>query len=173
MLGYNTTLAFRPHAGTIPSQPSIGKALESLEIQLPTPRLGPSPAPGGDKGSDEPHFIKEATMHLISSTATFMLSSPLMHTTIDITHINATAFYHGDTVGKIVYDGDLKVPPGDSETPRLPVDWNLGSVGYDAIKKALGGILRLKAFAHVGVRIGQYEDRIWYRGKGIGANIRL
>ena len=166
--GYNTSLTFRPHAGTIPSQPSLGKALESLEIEIPTPRLGGPQQPG-----NETHFIKEATMHLISSTANFVLESPLSHTTIHLTHINATAFYHEDAVGKILYDGDLVVPPGDSETPKLPVDWSLDSVGYEAIKNALGGTLRLKAFAYVGVRIGEYQDRIWYRGKSIGAKVRI
>lgn len=112
-------------------------------------------------------------MHLISSTATFVLASPLTHTTVDITHINATAYYHEDSVGVILYDGDIQVPPGESETPKLPVDWSLGSVGYDAIKNALGGTLKLKAFAHVGVRIGRFQERIWYQGRGIGANVRL
>ena len=112
-------------------------------------------------------------MHLVSSTANFVLASPLKHTTIDITHINATAYYHDDAVGKILYDGDLEVPPGESETPKLPVDWSLDSVGYDAIKSALGGTLKLKAFAYVGVRIGAFQERIWYRGRSIGAKVRL
>lgn len=112
-------------------------------------------------------------MHLISSTANFILTSPLTHTTIHLTHINATAFYHADAVGQICYDGDLEVPPGESETPKLPIEWSPGSVGYDAIKSALGGTLRLKAIAHVGVRIGQFQERIWYRGRSIGAKVRL
>ena len=173
--GDNTTLTLKPHTGTIPSQPQLGKALESLEIELPTPRLGtrPPPSDGEGDGDDEPHFIKEATMHLFTSTANFILASPLTHTVLHLTHINATAFYQGDAVGKILYDGDLEVPPGESETPKLPVDWDLGSVGYEAIKNALGGTLKLKAFAHVGVRIGKYTDQIWFRGRSIGAKVRL
>ena len=46
-------------------------------------------------------------------------------------------------------------------------------MGYDAVKKALGGRLKLKAEADVGVRIGEWGERIWYKGKGIGAKIRL
>ncbi|KAL9080950.1 MAG: hypothetical protein Q9159_007470 [Coniocarpon cinnabarinum] len=138
--GYNTTLSFRPHAGTIPSQPSLGKALQSLSVEIPTPRLGESPDPGHGSRHDQPHFIKEATMHLVSSSADFVLMSPLTQTTIDIMHLNATAFYHGEAVGQIEYDGVLEVPPGESETPRLPVEWSLGSVGYEAIKNALGAL---------------------------------
>ena len=112
-------------------------------------------------------------MHLLSSTAEFTLQSPLKETTIYMTSINATAFYKEDRVGTIAYDLPLAIPPGISVTPRLPVDWSLGSVGYDAVKKALGGQLKLQAVADVGVRIGEWEEAIWYQGKGIGAKIRL
>ena len=112
-------------------------------------------------------------MHLITSTAIFTLLSPLQYSTLYITHINATAFYHGDDVGRIEYDEVIEVPPGATKTPRLPVQWSLGSVGYDAIKNGLGGSLRLNAKATVGVRIGKFEETVWFVGAGIGAKIRL
>ena len=112
-------------------------------------------------------------MHLISSTATFTLMSPLRTSTIYVTYINATAFYKGDEVGDILYDLPFAVPPGEIMTPRLPVGWSLGSVGYDAIRRALGGKLRLRARATVGLRLGDWEERLWFQGQGIGANVRL
>ena len=112
-------------------------------------------------------------MHLVTSTATFVLVSPLQHTTLYLTNVNATAFYHGDAVGMIHYDEPLEVPPGSTETPRIPVDWSLSSVGYDAVVKALGGMLKLSAEADVAVRIGQYEEKIWFAGNGIGAKVRV
>lgn len=112
-------------------------------------------------------------MHLLSSTANFILNSPFKETTMSITHLNATAYYHGDDVGRIMYDKVLLVPPGRSETPDLPVDWSIGGVGFEAIKDALGGSLKLNTFAYVGVRIGEWQERIWYEGKGIGAKIRI
>ena len=87
--------------------------------------------------------------------------------------MNATAYYKEDVVGTIIYDLPLAIPPGLSTTPRLPVDWDLGSVGYEALRKALGDQLKLQAVADIGVRIGKWEENIWYRGKGIGAKIRL
>ena len=122
---------------------------------------------------DSPHFIRNAIMHLISSTAIFTLASPFSTTTMYITSLNATAYHDGNPSGKIFYELPFAVPPGLSDTPRLPVNWSLGSVGYDAIKKALGGTLKLSAFAHVGVRIGQWREEIWYRGGSIGAHVRL
>ncbi|KAF2471513.1 uncharacterized protein BDR25DRAFT_393166 [Lindgomyces ingoldianus] len=182
--GYNTSLTLQTHNGTIPSQPSLGFALSHLPVTLPTPRLhGPKPPSDGNdpkdpnddpsNDDDSPHFIRDATMHLISSTAVFTLASPLSTTTLYITNLNATAFYDGNPSGKILYELPFAVPPGLSMTPRLPVDWSLGSVGYEAIKKALGGTLKLSAYADVSVRIGRWNQDIWFRGGAIGANVRL
>jgi hypothetical protein len=165
--GWNTTLSLRTHAGTIPSHPALGSALSKFEIELPTPHLSaphqpsdPSEPPGSEKNESDVHFIKDATMHLITSTATFTLLSPLRHSTLYIEAINATALYKGDDVGRIEYDLPFAVPPVDKEgngitTPRLPVDWSLGSVGYDA------------------VRLGKFRETLWFKGKGIGAHVRL
>lgn len=71
-----------------------------------------------------------------------------------------------------MYDLPFAVPPGVSESPRLPVDWSLGSIGYDAIRKALGGELKLSALADVGIRIGHWREQVWYKGRSIGAKIR-
>ena len=113
-------------------------------------------------------------MHILSSTATFTLISPLPHTTIYITSISATAFYnHTEPVGTIDYAYQLAVPPGVSQTPRLPVEWSLGGAGYNAVRDALGGTLKLDAEADVGVRIGTWHEKVWFKGSGIGTSIRL
>lgn len=84
------------------------------------------------------------------------------------------AYYnHIEPVGKIDYYVPFAVPPGFSETPRIPVDLDIGGVGYDVLKRALGGDLKMDAVAKVGVRIGEYSTVITYRGKGIGAKVRL
>ncbi|KAI9785720.1 MAG: hypothetical protein M1839_008737 [Geoglossum umbratile] len=66
--GKNTTLVLKTHNGTIPSQPSLGAALSSLEIELPTPKFSTPKTPddGGDGDGDDdgPHFIKDATVLL-------------------------------------------------------------------------------------------------------------
>ena len=113
-------------------------------------------------------------MHLWSSTADFTLLSPLPNTTLFITSINATAFYeHDQPVGRINYDQPFAVPPGSSVTPRLPVELDLGGAGYEALRKALGGTLKLDAVAEVGVELGDYENIILYKGRAIGAKVRL
>jgi len=153
---------------------------------MPTPKLKPTPHPHGPDDDDEdqpsddidgpPHFIEDATMHLLTSRATFTLLSPLAHNTLYITSLNATAFYHDDPVGNILYlppSDPIEVAPGITETPKLPVGWNLGSVGYEAVRRALGGTLKLDAAATVGVRVGEYEVECWFVGGGIGARVRI
>jgi len=181
--GFNTTLTLQTHNGTIPSQPALGEALSKFAIEVPTPHLSvprkPSD-PNDPNGTpdDETHFIDDATMHLFTSTATFTLLSPLRHSTIYIEHIDATAMYKGDDVGHITYDMPFAVPPIDKDgkgvmSPRLPVDWSLGSAGYDAIRDALGGTLKLSADAVVGIRLEKFRETIWFKGKSIGAHIRV
>ncbi|KAI4258465.1 MAG: hypothetical protein LQ352_001216 [Teloschistes flavicans] len=179
--GYNTTLTLRTHADSIPSQPRLGRTLSIFNITLPTPKLTPPPNPNRpigpdppeEPGSSAPHFIDDAVFHLITSTAVLTLLSPLPHTSLYITSVTATAYYNSTPVGGIEYDMPFEVPPGVSETPRLPVDWDLGSVGYDAVKKALNGELKVEAKAKVGVRVGRWREKVWYVGKGIGARVQL
>ena len=53
------------------------------------------------------------------------------------------------------------------------MDWSLDSVGYEAVKKALGGRLKLDAKAEVGIRIGMWTEGVWFVGRGIGARIKI
>ncbi|KAK4119990.1 hypothetical protein N657DRAFT_666376 [Parathielavia appendiculata] len=169
--GYNTTVTIRTHSGTIPSLPLLGRALSRFNFTLPAPRLR---LPGDDDDDDETRFIRDATFHVLSSTASFTLVSPLLHNTLFIDRVNATALYnHTEPIGRIEYDFPLAVPPGVSQTPRLPVDWSLDSVGYGKLREALGGRMKLDARAVVGVRLGKWSETVWYVGRGIGAGVRF
>lgn len=180
--GWNTTLVLKIHEGSLPTLPKLGKALSKYSVEVPAPHLR-SPRlkdPGKGDGEDEgrPHFIEDATMHLITSTATFTLLSPLRHSTLYIEALNAVARYKGEKVGHIQYDLPFAVPPVDNDghgitSPRLPVEWDLGSVGYEAVKNALGGTLKLAASATVDVRLGDWRQNVWFQGGSIGAKVRL
>ena len=63
--GYNTTLTLKTHESTIPSQPSLGKALSSFEVVIDTPKIPGIQPPednDGDGGKSGPRFIKDATV---------------------------------------------------------------------------------------------------------------
>ncbi|KAL2015740.1 hypothetical protein VTK56DRAFT_4887 [Thermocarpiscus australiensis] len=169
--GYNTTVTIKTHRGTIPSQPRIGEALARLNVTLRAPRLR---LPGGRDADERSRFIRDATFHVFSSTATFTLLSPLRYNTLYIDSVNATALYnHTEPVGRIEYDLPFAAPPGTSRTPRLPVVWSVDSVGYGKLREALGGRMKLDAKAVVGVRLGRWTETVWYVGRGIGASVRL
>lgn len=170
--GYSTNVTLRTHSETIPSLPRLGEALARLNFTLPAPRLR---FPDQDGDDDEsPRFIRDATFHIFSSTATFTLVSPLLHNTIFIDKVNATALYnHTEPIGRIQYSFPFAVSPGVSVTPRLPVEWSMDSVGYDKLREALGGRLKLDGKGEVSVRLGRWTERLWYVGRGIGAGVRL
>lgn len=112
-------------------------------------------------------------MHILTSTCTLTLLSPLPHSTLLITTLNATALYNNSLIGSIIYDLPFAVPPGASTSPHLPVSWSLGSVGYDALRQALGGKLKVDARAEVTFRVGQWEQEVWFLGRGVGARVRI
>ncbi|KAL4889001.1 hypothetical protein BDV59DRAFT_122716 [Aspergillus ambiguus] len=170
--GANTSVTIQSWDGSFPTLPKLGQALSKLGLDIQIPRV---PVPGSGPGNDEDRgFIEDATLHLWSSTAEFTLSSPFPNTTMEITSIEANASYQEhEQVGKIHYYRPFKVPPGLSRTPRLPVELNVNGVGYDALKRALGGSLQLDAVAKVGVRIQRYSDSIVYYGEGITSRVQL
>ncbi|KAI0517234.1 hypothetical protein F5B22DRAFT_635875 [Xylaria bambusicola] len=168
--GFNTSITVKPHLNTIPGQPILCKALSHFNATFAVPRLRLP----GDSPGESSHFIRDATFHFLSSTATFTLVSPLKYDTIYLDFVNATALYnHTEPIGRILYDLPFAAPPGISQTPRLPVVWSLDSVGYDAVRKAVGGKLQLDARATVDARLGNWKESFWYHGKGIGASVHL
>ncbi|KAI0874967.1 hypothetical protein GGS24DRAFT_457486 [Hypoxylon argillaceum] len=168
--GFNTSITVKPHLNTIPGQPVLCKALSRFNATFAVPKLDlPGDAPG-----ENSHFIRDASFHFLSSTATFTLVSPLQFNTLYLDFVNATALYnHTEPIGRIIYDLPFAAPPGKSETPRLPVEWSVGSVGYDAVRRAIGGKLKLDARAVVNARLGNWREALWYQGSGIGASVHL
>ena len=170
--GFNTTLTLQTSEHSIPYQPKIGKALMKFPVEIPTPRISNSETEQDHDGP--PQFIKDATFHLFSSTGEFTLVSPLQYSIIYIENINATAYYnHTEPIGHIDYNLPFKVPPGTSSSPRIPVEWSLDSVGYEKLREALGGTLKLDAKGIVSVRLERWSETVWYAGSGIGASVRL
>ncbi|KAK6351715.1 hypothetical protein TWF718_004862 [Orbilia javanica] len=173
--GGNSTITIRAHERSIPSLPDLSKALESLEftLPLPPPPLSSSPSPPGVDPTDPPRFVQSATLHVLGSTGSFELRNPFQKDTIFISDINGVATYNGTVLGTLDYEYQIAIPPGLSETPKLPVQWTLKGVGYDILMKAAGGVLRIDAKAECNVRIGQWEERLKFHGSGIGASVHL
>ncbi|KAF9769449.1 hypothetical protein IL306_013134 [Fusarium sp. DS 682] len=96
LFGKNTTMTAKTHHDSIPSIPLLGEALSNVNFTIPTPRVR---IPGEDEDVKQ-RFITSATFHILSSSATFGLVSPLLFNTLHIEDVSATAFYnHTETVG--------------------------------------------------------------------------
>ncbi|KAF1820362.1 uncharacterized protein K489DRAFT_301784, partial [Dissoconium aciculare CBS 342.82] len=134
----------------------------------------------GDDGGDDDglHFIQDATFHLFSSSATTNTAVPPKPTTT--LHPIAHIFYSDPLTIPPPAKRPLD-PPDDDDgipgwtTPKLPVEWSLGSVGYEAVRKALGGSLKVGARAEIDVGIGEWREQkvVFEREGGIGAKVRL
>lgn len=93
---------------------------------------------------------------------------------LEVTSIDARVFYDRNIeIGAVNYYEPFPIPPGLSHSPRLPVELNLGGIGYDAVRRAVDGTLELDTVAEVGVLIGNYSETINYQGQGIQANVKL
>lgn len=116
-------------------------------------------------------------MHVFTSTADFVINNPLANNKILVNRINGTARYNGSDLGTILYEWPFDIRPGKKGktlTPRLPVDWSLDSVGYEAMRRAFGGQLKLHAEALCSVGIGKFEVELFYNSsKPIAAQIRF
>ena len=90
--------------------------------------------------------------------------------------LNGSALYNGSTLATINYRNRFLINPGNKGgtlTPRLPVEWSMGSVGYEAMRKALGGQLKIHAQAMTKISIGNMVMEVFYNAsEPLGVHIR-
>ena len=177
--GKNATVTVRPHRNSIPGFPELGEALSELTVSLPIPHLLPPSSHDPDDTERRP-FLVGATMHIISSTASFLLHNPFPKTPIRIFSVSGTAMYNDSKLGTIEYDdtwellaGSLAGEGGLSVSPRMPVHMHLRGAANKALKDALGRGLRIDAFARAEVGVGDWRGCVEFVGGGLQAAVRL
>ncbi|GJJ69934.1 hypothetical protein EMPS_02283 [Entomortierella parvispora] len=132
-------------------------------------------------------FLISATMYLLSSTLVLELKNPL-DTEITVLYVNGTASYKDERLGHILVDFEhdiaspkpILIPANDHQdensgyvkTPRLPVAFDISSVGYEALKKALGGSLEVDVICHIKTRVGNMEMWVDFVKDGVQAEVR-
>ena len=115
------------------------------------------------------------------------LKNPL-DTEITVLYVNGTASYKDERLGHILVDFEhdiaspkpILIPANDHQdensgyvkTPRLPVAFDLSSVGYEALKKALGGSLEVDVICHIKARVGNMEMWVDFVKDGVQAEVR-
>lgn len=166
ILGHSPNVTARFHNRSIEGNPTLSSTLSGLNVTLPVPLI---------HSKHSSPFLKSATIHILSSTAQFELFNPLTNSAVVINSLCANATYNGELLGTITepaYNFEvLAGREGYTTTDKIPVE--IGSVGYDVVRRALGGKLVIDAVADVVATIGEWRGRVRYYGQGLGANVRL
>ncbi|KAF9101162.1 hypothetical protein BGX29_005964 [Mortierella sp. GBA35] len=135
----------------------------------------------------EEDFLLSTTMYLLSSTIVLELKSPL-DAVITVLYINGTASYKDESLGHVNVDFEhdiaspkpIVIPANDHQnetsgyvkTPRLPVMFDPSPIGYEALKKALGGSLEVDVACHIKAKVGSMLMWVDFAKEGIQANVR-
>ncbi|KAF9127261.1 hypothetical protein BGW39_005983 [Mortierella sp. 14UC] len=159
---------------------------ESTRIPLLQPMMSALSISSGLPAIEE-DFLISTTMYLLSSTIVMELKNPL-DTVITVLYINGTASYKEEPLGHVNVDFEhdiaspkpILIPANDHQnetsgyvkTPRLPVMFDLSSVGYEALKKALGGSLEVDVSCHIKAKVGSMLMWVDFSKEGIQANVR-
>jgi hypothetical protein len=174
MTGHSPNITVRFHSESFKGNPALSSAMDGFNITLPVPSIHAKEPDSSDHKHSSP-FLRSATIHLLSRTAQFELFNPISNMGITLNSLGANATYDGEIIGTITEpDFDFPVLPGNegyTMTDKVPVE--VGSVGYDVIRRALGGELMVDAVADVVATIGKWRGRIRYYGQGLGASVRL
>lgn len=146
-------------------------------------------------------MLVNSTMYIFSSTIILYLHNPLPNTTITILALNSTAKYKGHIVGNLEVDfeiddkwgGPLVLPAsnatqkmgdkGEDEddgpidgaiaTPKLPFLYNVTSIGFETIKRALGGSIEVNVTSRCRLMVGEMRlEELIYVRKEVVARIR-
>ncbi|KAF9291379.1 hypothetical protein BGZ68_004240 [Mortierella alpina] len=132
-------------------------------------------------------FLISATMYIFSSKLELELQNPL-DTVITVLYLNGTASFKGEKLGHVLIDFEhdftspkpIVIPAnnhreedsGYVKTPKLPVVFDLSSVGYEALMKALGGSLEVDVVCHIKAKVGSMLMWVDFMKDGVQAEVR-
>ncbi|KAF9989806.1 hypothetical protein BGZ75_004808 [Mortierella antarctica] len=132
-------------------------------------------------------FLISATMYIFSSKLELELQNPL-DTVITVLYLNGTASFKGEKLGHVLVDFEhdftspkpILIPAnnhretdsGYVKTPKLPVVFDLSSVGYEALRKALGGSLEVDVVCHIKAKVGSMVMWVDFVKDGVEAEVR-
>lgn len=129
-------------------------------------------------------------MNILSSTTVMWLCNPFENIVIQLLKLNGTAVYGTHEIGTAVanfedleegWEGPVVLPPlacqTDScmaftvETPKIPVMTK--KLGFEAIRKALGGEIAISVASFLKIKIDQLElDGLRYQRNNLTMKVR-
>ncbi|OBZ82496.1 hypothetical protein A0J61_09455 [Choanephora cucurbitarum] len=156
----------------------LNQFLQHMTFSIPVPPF------------DEEPLLADCQVNIMSSTVVMSLRNPFENIQIAINKINASAAYEIYEIGKLQanfedhgegWKGPLILPPAVCdqeeckgivvESEKIPVIAK--RLGYDAIKKALGGSIQVSVDSRIGLMIDQFEMKdLKYQQSNITTKVR-
>ncbi|KAJ2710718.1 hypothetical protein H4R19_003612 [Coemansia spiralis] len=135
-----------------------------------------------------PRVVREVVFRIFSMTAEATVVNPVSGADIWLQSIDAVAYYRGHIpLGTLQYDftapdprqhgpplSGLLLPYGRAvTTPQLPIVANKTSIGWDVVRRAIGGTLDVDVLTNTRVRIGQAQLNVTTMGKNAPIKVRF
>ncbi|KAJ1998183.1 hypothetical protein GGI04_005112 [Coemansia thaxteri] len=136
-----------------------------------------------------PRVLREVVFRIFSMTAEATVISPVSGADIWLQAIEAVGYYKGNIpLGTLQYNfisGTSKTfPSGEPKgfllpfnqavtTPRLPIAANETSIGWDVVRRAIGGTLDVDVFTNLQVLVGNAPLNLTVMGRGAPVKVRL
>ncbi|KAF8474984.1 hypothetical protein BDZ91DRAFT_650294 [Kalaharituber pfeilii] len=172
--GRETVLEGRIHADSVPGMEELGRALEGMGVRVTVPGLH-----GRQEGG---RFVEEGEVHLLTSTAEMKVRNPLWEREVvvwDVDGVGKIPTDNGngdelgkDVLGRIRYEKCWVVRKGKDGgewSPRVPVEWGPRGGRWGWLGGWLGGSVRVRGEAWVGVGVGKWRGKLrWEPVEGTG-----
>ncbi|KAJ2750387.1 hypothetical protein GGI19_005135 [Coemansia pectinata] len=129
-----------------------------------------------------PRVLREAVFHIFGMSAEATVVNPVSGADIWLQSIEAIGYYKGDIpLGSLQYNfvsdstGNGFLVPFNRAvtTPRLPITANETSIGWDVVRKAIGGTLGVDVFTNLQVLVGNAPLNLTVLGRGAPVKVRF
>ncbi|KAJ2586321.1 hypothetical protein IWW49_004085 [Coemansia sp. RSA 1797] len=159
----------------------------SQKFTIDTSQLGSHSSSPGIFTGKFPKVLREVVFHIFTMSAEATVVNPVSGASVWIQTIDAIGYYENDIpLGVLEYDFTDKQPrrQGQSNglllpynqaitTPRLPITANETSIGWDVVRRAIGGTLDVSVFTNIQMQVGNAPLNFMIMGRNAPVKIRL
>ncbi|KAJ2842004.1 hypothetical protein J3B02_005709, partial [Coemansia erecta] len=135
-----------------------------------------------------PKVLRKVVFHAFSLSVEATVVNPVSGAGIWLQAIEAIGYHNGDIpLGTLSYnfmaDASRRMPASSNgfllpfnqsvTTPRLPIIANETSIGWDVVRRAIGGTLDVDVFTNIQILVGKAQFNITAMGKNAPVKIRF
>ncbi|KAJ2279432.1 hypothetical protein GGH14_002768 [Coemansia sp. RSA 370] len=159
----------------------------SQKFTIDTSQLGSHSSSPGIFTGKFPKVLREVVFHIFTMSAEATVVNPVSGASVWIQTIDAIGYYEDDIpLGVLEYDFTDKQPSRQGQsnglllpynqaitTPRLPITANETSIGWDVVRRAIGGTLDVSVFTNIQMQVGNAPLNFTIMGRNAPVKIRL